>query len=412
MTSASDQTGKDPSRPRPDSSGSAPAPTTNHGSRRHPHASRGRETVGGSEAQRSGHSGGRHDEREPIKPRSRLRRPLVAGGLFLLVLVLLLGGTFFWLHGRTYESTEDAVIDVEPQRVSAQLPGRVLRVLAQDNQEVAVDTVLVELDSADYQAKIQQARAAGAQALAQADQARAQHAVFAAQLEEARAHLTAAETTAENAGKDLERLNRLKAENSGAVAQQQWDSASAGQRNAAAQVDAAKQGVAAVDAQLGYADSLLKAADAMRASAEAQVREAELNLSYMQVKARVAGRVANLHVAPGNYIQPGMPLMAVVPREVSITANFKETQLRDMRRGQPVEITVDAYPDMELRGHIDSFQPGTGQTFSAIPAENATGNWVKVVQRVPVKIVLDQVPNDPDRWLGPGMSVEAKVTVR
>ena len=336
----------------------------------------------------------------------------MAGGLFLAVLVLLLGGIFFWLHARDYESTEDAAIDVEPQRVSAQLPGRVLRVLAQDNQEVTAGTVLVELDSADYEAKIAQARASGAQALAQADQARAQHAVFAAQFEEAKARLTAAETTAENAGKELDRLNRLKAENAGAVAQQQWDSASAAQRNASAQVDAAKQGVAAVVAQLGYADSLLKAADAMRASAEAQVHEAELNLSYMQVKARVDGRVANLHVAPGNYIPAGAPLMAIVPRDVSVTANFKETQLQHMRRGQPVEIKIDAYPDMELRGRIDSFQPGTGQTFSSIPAENATGNWVKVVQRVPVKIVFEHVPDDPERRLGPGMSVEVKVTVR
>jgi membrane fusion protein (multidrug efflux system) len=346
------------------------------------------------------------------KSKSRLRNPLVAGGLFLAVLVLLLGGTFFWLHARDYESTEDAAIDVEPQRVSAQLPGRVLRVLAQDNQEVTAGTVLVELDSADYEAKIAQARASGAQALAQADQARAQHAVFAAQLEEAKARLTAAETTAENTGKELDRLNRLKAENAGAVAQQQWDSASAAQRNASAQVDAAKQGVAAVVAQLGYADSLLKAADAMRASAEAQVHEAELNLSYMQVKARVDGRVANLHVAPGNYIPAGAPLMAIVPRDVSVTANFKETQLQHMRRGQAVKIKIDAYPDMELRGRIDSFQPGTGQTFSSIPAENATGNWVKVVQRVPVKIVFEHVPDDPERRLGPGMSVEVKVTVR
>ncbi|HWA11055.1 MAG TPA: HlyD family secretion protein [Opitutaceae bacterium] len=358
-----------------------------------------------------------HDQREhhgqrgkPVRP--WYRRPLLAGGLFLVLLILVVGGTLLALHARAFESTDDASIDVIPQRASAQLPGRVLRVAVADNQEVAEGAVLVELDPADYVARAEQARAAGAQAQAQAGQARAQRAIFDAQREQAQASLAIAETNADTAAKDLARFDALRRDNAGAVSQQQWDNAVAAQKSSAAQVEAARKAVAAAEAQLGSADSLLDAAKAAQAGADAQLRQAELNLSYMQVRARVAGRVASLHVAPGDYVQPGGALMAIVPREVYVTANFKETQLRRMRRGQPVRVTVDAYPDFELAGRIDSFQPGTGQTFSSLPAENATGNWVKVVQRVPVKITLDHVPDDPDRRLGPGMSAEVRVSVR
>jgi membrane fusion protein (multidrug efflux system) len=154
------------------------------------------------------------------------------------------------------------------------------------------------------------------------------------------------------------------------------------------------------------------AAQAGIASANSQVAQAELTLSYTQIEARIDGRTASKTVAVGNVVNVGVPLMAIVPRDVYITANFKETQLAHMRRGQPVEIKIDAYPDLKLTGKVDSVQPATGQAFSTLPAENATGNWVKVVQRVPVKIVFDKLPDDPDRRLGPGMSVEVSVRIR
>jgi len=336
----------------------------------------------------------------------------VVGGVFLGVAVAAVGGSLWWLHARESESTDDATIDVIPQVVSAQLPGRVSRVAVSDNQDVAADTVLVELDPADYEARAEQARAAGAQALAQGDQAKAQRGIYEAQREQARASLTVVRTNADNAARDLGRLEAVRQDNAGAVSQQQLDNADAAQKSSAAQVQAATKAVAAAEAQVEYARSLLQAAEAAQTSAAAQSREAELNLSYMQVRAKVAGRIANLRVAPGNYVEPGNALMAVVPPEVYITANFKETQLTLMRRGQAVTVKVDAYPDLELAGHVDSFQPGTGQSFSSLPAENATGNWVKVVQRVAVKIALEQLPHDAERRLGPGMSVEVKVTVR
>ncbi|HVU18117.1 MAG TPA: HlyD family secretion protein [Candidatus Didemnitutus sp.] len=345
------------------------------------------------------------------KPPPWYRRPLWVGGLFVLVAAAAIGGTLWWRHARRFETTDDAGIDVIPQVVSAQLPGRVQKVPVQENQDVTAGTVLVEIDDADFRARAEQARALGAQSAAQRLQAESQRGIFEAQREQARAGLVAAETAADNAVREFRRLGELRAENAGAVSQQQWDNADAARRTTAAQMTAAEKTVSAAEAQVGYAGSLIAAAEAAQTSAAAQLREAELNLSYMQVRAKVNGRIANLRVAPGNYVTPGMALMAVVPREVYVTANFKETQLTRMRPGQHADVRVDAYPDLDISGRVESVRPGTGDAFTLLPAENATGNWVKVVQRVPVRIRLDRLPDDPQR-LGPGMSVEVKVEVR
>jgi membrane fusion protein (multidrug efflux system) len=256
-----------------------------------------------------------------------------------------------------------------------------------------------------------QAQAASAQAQAQLAQARAQKTVFEAQVEQARANFGVAEASAENAQAQLTRYQALRADNLGAVSQEQLDNAVAAQKTSAAQAEAARKAVAAAEAQLKYANSMIEAGEAGVSAALAKVEQAKLNLGYTKIYADIPGRISRKQVALGNNVAPGTPIMAVVPREVYVTANFKETQLAKMRRGQHVKVHVDAYPDMDLMGHVDSFQAGTGQAFSGLPAENATGNWVKVVQRVPVKIVLDQVPNDPERRLGPGMSVEVKVSI-
>jgi membrane fusion protein (multidrug efflux system) len=221
-----------------------------------------------------------------------------------------------------------------------------------------------------------------------------------------------AQANATNAGNDLKRYEALRGVNPGAVSPQQFDSALAAARSSAAQLRAAEKSVAAAQAQLGYVRAEIEAAQAGVRSADSQIHQAELTLSYTRVKARVAGRVASKTVSAGNFVTAGADLMAIVPREVYITANFKETQLARMRPGQPVKVKIDAYPDLDLRAHVGSVEAATGQAFSVLPAENATGNWVKVVQRVPVKILFDQLPDDPARRLGPGMSVEVTVTVR
>lgn len=350
-------------------------------------------------------------EKKPAGP-PWYRRPLPVGLLVLAVLVVGIGGALWWIHSRQYVSTDDAFVDVVPEQVSPQISGRVLRVLINDNDDVRAGQPLVELDPSDYQNQLEQARANAARAESQVAQAEAQQQTSRAQVLEREANLVVARANARNAARDLARFRELQAEDGGAVSVQQLDHAIAADETARAQVDAAEKTVAAARAQVDAADSQIVAARAGLQSAAAQTALANLDLSHARVLATLSGRIAKRTVAPGNYVTTATRLMAVVPRDVYVTANFKETQLAHLRVGQKVEIRVDAYPDRRLAGHVDSLQPGTGQTFSELPAENATGNWVKVVQRVAVKIVLDDFTDDPQRRLGPGMSVVVKVTVR
>jgi membrane fusion protein (multidrug efflux system) len=353
---------------------------------------------------------------EPVKKKPAgppwHKRPGLVGLVVLGVIVMVLAALLIWRHSRSYVSTDDAYVDGISQLVSAQISGRVVRVLVDDNQDVKAGEELLELDPADYQARLDQAQAAGAQARAQLAEARAQQVVYRAQVDEAEASLGTAEANATNAGNDLGRYRRLKGVNAGAVSDQQLDNAVAASTSTAAQLNAARKAVEAAQAQEAYSGSLIVAAEAGVGSANSQVAEAELTLSYTHVLARIDGRVANKTVAEGNVVAEGTPLMAVVPRDVFVTANLKETQLNHIKRGQPVTIKIDAYPDFKLDGRVDSVEPASGQTFSALPAQNATGNWVKVVQRVTVKILFDRIPDDPDRRLAPGMSAEISAKVR
>jgi membrane fusion protein (multidrug efflux system) len=340
------------------------------------------------------------------------KRPGIVGLLILAVIVVAVVGALVWRHSRAHATSDDAYVDGVSEEVSPQVSGRVTEILVGDNQDVKAGQLLVKLDPADYQSRLDQAGAALAQAQAQLAEAQAQQAVYAAQTDEARASLGTAQANATDATNQLGRYRRLKGVNAGAVSDQQMDSAVTSATSTEAQLNAARQAVTAAEAQQGYARSLLVAAQAGIGSANSQLAQAALTLSYTQIVARIGGRVASKTVAVGNVVNAGTPLMAIVPLDVYITANFKETQLNLMRRGQPVEIKVDAYPDLKLTGRVDSVQPASGQAFSTLPAQNATGNWVKVVQRVPVKIVFDRLPDDPDRRLGPGMSVEVSVKIR
>jgi membrane fusion protein (multidrug efflux system) len=340
------------------------------------------------------------------------RRPVIVGVTVAALIVVVLGVLLAWRHSRTHVTTDDAYVDGVPQLVSPQVAGRVARVLVGDNQDVKAGQELVELDPSDYQSRLDQARAVGAQANAQLAQAMAQKVVYQAQVDEAQASLGTTQANATNAARELARYRRLKGVNVGAVSDQQMDNADAASTSTSAQLNAAMKAVEAARAQVGYSDSLIGAAEAAIGSANSQFAQAELTLSYTHILARIDGRVANKTVSEGNIVAEGIPLMAIVPREVYVTANLKETQLNHIRRDQPVNIKVDAYPDLKITGRVDSVEPASGQTFSSLPAQNATGNWVKVVQRVPVKIVFDQIPDDPDRRLAPGMSVEISAKVR
>jgi membrane fusion protein (multidrug efflux system) len=310
------------------------------------------------------------------------QKPWVKIGIAIAVILLILGGIVWWLIARQYEDTDDAFIDTHIVHIAPQIAGQVTAVRINDNQLVKKGQMLVEIDSADAQARLAQV---------QAQQLQAQ-----TQLAQARASLAGTIAQEDNAMRDLARYRRLAATAPAAVAQQQIDQARATAENARAQRQASEAQIAGAQAQIKVYG--------------AQIAAAQLSLSYTHIAAPLAGHVTQRSVAMGNYVSPGQELMAIVPLQLWVTANFKETQLARIRVGQVVSLSVDACAGADIRGHVQSIQRGAGQAFGLLPPENATGNYVKVVQRVPVKIVLDRVPKDC--VLGPGMSVEPSVTVR
>jgi len=327
--------------------------------------------------------------------RPQWRRRLLIGLVALLAMAAIAGGAGWWLQARNWVSTDDAFIDVHMVQVSPQVAGRVNAVQVNDNQEVLAGQPLVELDPADFQAKL--------------DQAVANREGAGGQLAQAQAQLTVAQANLEAA--NLKRSQELARVGSMALSRQQLDNDTASARSTAASLAAAQHKVAVAAAQLALNKTQVTTAEAGVRAAKAQVEQARLNLSYTGIRASLSGRIASKSVAVGDYVQVGQNLMALVPDHVWVTANFKETDLDHMRVGQPVDIYVDAYPEKVFHGHVDSFQAGSGVAFSLLPPQNATGNYVKVVQRVPVKIVFASPPGG--HWLlGPGMSVEPYVKIR
>jgi membrane fusion protein, multidrug efflux system len=341
----------------------------------------------------------------PPRKRGLSRRTLLIG---LAALIVLAAVIVYYIHFvAPYESTDDAFIDGYTTLVSARVPGQVLQLLVRDNQEVRGGQVLIQLDPRDYQTSLAEARAALASAHSEEAQARAQLEVSQARVVEASATETAAEADAQRADNDLRRYQSVETR---AVAKTILDQISTQARSSAAQLRAARSQLTGARAGVTLSRAAIESAAAAVRVAEAKVKEAELNLSYTTIMAPVDARVTARTVGPGNYVQPGQGLLALVPKNVWVTANFKETQLTHMRPGQPVELRLDAYPDHTLKGHVDSLQSGTGARFSLLPPENAVGNYVKVVQRVPVKIVFDgPLPKGLD--IAPGMSVVPRVKV-
>ncbi|MGH8210802.1 MAG: efflux RND transporter periplasmic adaptor subunit [Steroidobacteraceae bacterium] len=346
-------------------------------------------------------------EQPPMDPAKRRRFILIAA----LVLVVIGTGALMWrLHARNYESTDDAYIDARLVYLSPQVAGRALHVYATDNMRVQKGEPLVEIDPADLQAHLAQAQAQVAQAEAQVAQSEAQIRVNEATYQQVRATAAGAAAQAANAARDLGRYVGLQQTQPNAVAAQQLDQAHTQAVDTAAQRDAIVKQAAATAEQVNAARTQIAAAQAQLKAAQAELMQAQLNLSYTQIVSPCDGTVANQSVATGNYLQPGQQLLAIVPRNIWVTANFKETQLALMRPGQKVDIKIDAYSGVNFTGHVDSIQRGAGQAFSVLPAQNATGNFIKVVQRVPVKIIIDGLE---DRYvLGPGMSVIPRVHVR
>ena len=336
------------------------------------------------------------------------KRPLVVGLVLALVLVLLIAGILFWRHSRTHESTDDAFVDGQTSQIAAQTSGRVTRLYVTDNQVVKAGEPLLDIDARDSDARIAEARAQLVNAESQVDQATAQVAVRRAAAAEADATARQSQAELDKAAQDLARYRLVDPD---AVAGQQVDAAESQARSARAQLDASRMNARSAHAQVEAAMAQVRTAQAGIESARANVTSADVQSSYTHVVAPFAGRVTRRTVDVGNVVANGQALLAVVSESLWVTANYKETQLTRMQPGQPVEIQVDAFPDLKLHGHVDSIAKGTGSYFSTLPAENATGNYVKVVQRVPVKIVFDddRIRNYP---IGPGMSVTPNVELQ
>ena len=299
----------------------------------------------------------------------------------LVLLGAMAAGTYYYWQSRDFESTDDAYIQGHLVSVSARVSGNIVAVHVKDNQHVPQGELLVEVDPRDYQIDLERAEAA--LRAAQADE------------QKAAADVEAARATWVQQDQDLRRNEELAKQ--GAATEQALEHSRAAATTAQANLNAQEKNVASVRAKT--------------AVAKVTVDAARLQLSYAQVRAPQAGFVTKKTVEVGDYVNVGQPLLVIVTDEMYMIANFKETQLTHMRPGQPATIHVDAYPGVVLHGHVDSIQAGTGPTFSLFPPENATGNFVKIVQRVPVKIVFEGPP-DPDHRLVLGLSVRPKVRIR
>ncbi|MET0430950.1 MAG: HlyD family secretion protein [Hyphomicrobium sp.] len=348
-------------------------------------------------------------EQEPVHFGRLIRsHPWTTALVGIAILAAVVGVTMWWLNARHYEWTDDAFIDARQFAISSKVAGYIADVKVTDNQRAAAGDLLVQIDDRDYMASLAQAKAKVAQAQAQVGNDDAQIAAQEAQVTAAQQQESEADAALVFAKQEDERAQTLVKSAVGTVqraeqTKSQLQQAQATSSRAKANVEAATRQVGALQAQKISAIANVQAAKADEALAQ-------LNVSYTNVAAAQSGKIVQLSAAKGQYVQVGQNLMMFVPSHIWVTANFKETQITDMRPGQPVTLEVDAYPNRKLNGHVDSLQSGSGTAFSLLPAENATGNYVKVVQRVPVKIEIDDPPTDIT--LGPGMSVVPEVKVR
>ncbi len=342
-----------------------------------------------------------------LSPALKKRLPLIVAGV--VVVALLVGGAFWWVGKSRWQATDNAFVQADTSLVSPQIGGYVVEVLVADNQRVVPGQPLVRLDDADARAKLAQAEAnlaaltaAVGNVDARSAQEQAAVAARAAAVEQARAQAALAQAEVDRYGKLAEQ---------GWVSAQRIDTQRATAETARASVAQAQAALTAEQRTVAVLGSTRQQSVAAVEQARAQVEEARLNLERTVIRAPVAGVVGARSVRVGQYVQPGGAVLSIVPLgDTYVVANFKETQVSKMRLGQTVSIRADAFPGQELIGRIDSFAPATGSEFALIPVENATGNFTKITQRVPVRIVVQRRRGQP--VLRPGLSVEARVDLK
>ena len=309
----------------------------------------------------------------------------------LIAIIAVLVGGFFIFDAMKYQSTDDAYVETTTVSVSPKVSGQIVKVLVKDNQPVKAGDVVAVIDKIDYQVKLEQATAAYERALLNQ--------------QNAHANLNAANSEIELAQKDVERYQNLY--KAGAVSKQTLDKAITHLEAVSAKQTTAEQAIFSKDPS-----KAAKVADADLNVLKAQKRAAELALEYTDIIAPIDGSVSNKKVEIGMMVQPGSPLFVIVPNDVWVVANFKETQLEHMKKGQPVDIKIDTYGNKVFKGEVDSIQRSSGAKASLFPPENAVGSFVKIVQRIPVKIIFTEKIDPNEYSIIPGMSVVPKVKVK
>ncbi|MDP9157107.1 MAG: HlyD family secretion protein [Pseudomonadota bacterium] len=341
------------------------------------------------------------------------KKPLIILGI--IVVLIIIAGLIWWFATRNRVSTDDAYTDGDAVTIAPKVSGYVVVMNLGDNKFVHKNDLLIKIDPRDYQAQLDQANAQLGLAKAQLNAAQVQLAIarvqYPAQLTQAKAQQQSAQANLTQSRAAYERQHSVDVR---ATSQQNIDTANAQQQSALANVAQARAQVktaSLVPQQISQAQATVDERREQVHQAEAQVEAAALNLSYTELRAPADGWVTKRNVQYGTFLQAGTSIFSLVTTTVWITANFKESQLERMRPGDAVDVSVDAYPDLKLHGHVDSIQLGSGSRFSAFPAENATGNFVKIVQRVPVKILIDN-GLQPDLPLPLGLSVVPKVMLK
>jgi membrane fusion protein (multidrug efflux system) len=356
------------------------------------------------------HSDGASDETaaEQAAPskRSGVRRILLIG-LIVVVLILIVWFIRYQTYGKYFEGTNDAYIQADAVIVSPKIAGYVEQVYVVDNQDVKKGDPLVRIDPRDYHAQAAQYQAQVDVAAASADNIRAMMGEQQSAIDQARAQLAVAQSDAAFARSEVARYAPLAT--SGAETREKLTSLQNQATQAANRAAAQQAMLAGAERRVKSLAAQVRQAQAQGEAARAQLAAADVNVGSTILRASVAGRVGDKTVQAGQFVQPGLRMMSVVPLSaIYITANFKETQIGLMRVGQPVTIDVDALPNIDLTGHVESISPGTGAQFSLLPPQNATGNFTKIVQRVPVRIAIDAGP-DARRLLLPGLSTTITV---
>ena len=339
------------------------------------------------------------------RPEYKKKRVIVPAATAIVLVALGVGAA---IHSTYFQSTDDAFVEGRLITSAPRVSGQVINLLVDDNDEVEAGQLLVEIDPADYEVKLHQAEAKLEEAKANLNVTSKQIDEGGSNVQQSFEDVNSTKSKLEFAQKDHKRYSAMYKE--GIVSKQDYDNSSTHYTVAQANHKAATEKSKAMQSALESNKAKAKAVEAEIKRLEAEVEQAKLNLSYTKIYAPQKGMISARSVEKGNYVQIGQPLMEIVPEKVWIIANFKEIQLTNMKKGQPVSIKIDTYPNKRFKGHIDSIQRATGAKSSLFPPENAVGSYVKIVQRIPVKIVFDEDIKDYN--IVPGMSVVPKVKVK